>query len=199
MKLAILAAFAIAAQLPASQKAGRDQFPLRVYLLDLSLIPPRMWAPAQGTASRMLADAGVRVTWHHRLPRQGESLPENTMIVKIVNDPDAAEEAASFAAAQVYEGSAITLFYNRVKWAERMPTLGGKVLAHILVHEIAHNLQGVARHSDTGVMKARWTQTDYAEMSRRPLPFEPLDLELIERGLNRRRAGAARAEPARAR
>jgi hypothetical protein len=30
-----------------------------------------------------------------------------------------------------------------------------------LVHEISHVLQGTNRHSETGVMKARWNQEDY--------------------------------------
>ena len=42
------------------------------------------------------------------------------------------------------------------------------VLAHVLVHELARVLQGVARHSETGVMQAHWTLRDYSEMEDKP-------------------------------
>jgi hypothetical protein len=52
-----------------------------------------------------------------------------------------------------------------------------------MVHEITHLLQGVTRHSDTGVMKARWTGTDFGGMRVTPLPFTRQDVELIYSGL----------------
>src|SRR5262249_12324312 len=64
--------------------------------------------------------------------------------------------AAPIAFAKVYEGTEITLFYSRIKWAESQGLMGPMVLAHTLVHEIAHNLQGIGRHSKTGVMKPEW-------------------------------------------
>ena len=47
------------------------------------------------------------------------------------------------------------------------PELTPNVLANVLVHEITHILQGPCWHSDTGVMKARWTHTDYMEIGRK--------------------------------
>jgi len=43
-------------------------------------------------------------------------------------------------------------------------------------------LQGVSRHSEEGVMKARWQQSDYQQM-RTGLPFDPTDVELIRERL----------------
>jgi hypothetical protein len=59
----------------------------------------------------------------------------------------------------------------RVPW--RVPAL----LAHVLAHEIAHQLEGIGRHSAEGVMKALWDERDFLEMSDKPLPFAPEDLE----------------------
>jgi len=53
----------------------------------------------------------------------------------------------------------------------------------VLVHEITHILQGVDRHSAQGVMKAQWDDNDYSAMAWKPLPFSPIDVELINRGL----------------
>jgi hypothetical protein len=56
------------------------------------------------------------------------------------------------------------------------------VLAHVLAHEITHVLQGAARHSESGITKARWTLDDLAEMRVLPLRFTVEDVELIHRG-----------------
>jgi hypothetical protein len=56
----------------------------------------------------------------------------------------------------------------------------------VLAHEITHILQGISRHSASGVMKARWTINDFAGMSIHPLRFEEEDVDLIYEGLARR-------------
>ena len=58
------------------------------------------------------------------------------------------------------------------------------ILGHVLVHEITHVLQGVDRHSEKGMMKARWTPEDYCEMEWKPLEFTPEDIILIRLGLD---------------
>jgi hypothetical protein len=55
-----------------------------------------------------------------------------------------------------------------------------------MVHEITHILQGAARHSQTGIMKAYWTDHDLLQMPFRPLSFETQDIDLLHRGLARR-------------
>ena len=59
------------------------------------------------------------------------------------------------------------------------------ILAHVMVHEITHVLQGVSRHSESGVMKATWTMKEYGEMLPKPLPFTDDDVLLIRLGLER--------------
>jgi hypothetical protein len=78
-----------------------------------------------------------------------------------------------------YQGTYIEVFYDRVRGTvdeETRPHL----LAHVLAHEITHILQGVARHSETGVMKAHWTSDDYRWMCSHHLEFAPEDVELIQ-------------------
>jgi hypothetical protein len=77
------------------------------------------------------------------------------------------------------EGSHITVFLDRVEQM-RAPS---NVLAHVMVHEITHLLQGVNRHSATGIMKEVWTVGDFGGMRLRPLPFTRLDIDLIYAGL----------------
>jgi len=66
------------------------------------------------------------------------------------------------------------------------------LLAYIFADEIAHALQGVGRHSKSGIMKAEWTIDDYRAMLAPRLEFTADDVELIRAGLD---ATAATAQP----
>jgi hypothetical protein len=85
----------------------------------------------------------------------------------------------SIPAAQPYDRAAIQVFYDRIQYAKAP----GRVLAHVLVHEITHVLQGIARHSSTGIMKASWDRDDFDRMRYTTLPFTEEDIALIRRGL----------------
>jgi hypothetical protein len=54
-------------------------------------------------------------------------------------------------------------------------------------------LQGVSRHSETGVMKARFTLRDMLDMIQKPFSFEAIDRRLIEFGLDTERDRRPRA------
>lgn len=121
------------------------------------------------------ADAGS--SWgDFRLAPLGPDGPEAPPFVSRYSDE------ALYALALPYEGSHITVFVDRIQ-GMRTPD---KVLAHVMVHEIAHLLQGFSQHSATRVMKERWTSGDFSGMRWRPLPFTPLDIELIHSGLAQR-------------
>jgi hypothetical protein len=47
-------------------------------------------------------------------------------------------------------------------------------------------LQGVARHSPSGVMRAHWKHEDYLAMQRGDLWFDTFDVKLIHDGLTGR-------------
>jgi Zn-dependent protease with chaperone function len=141
--------------------------------------------PAQALAGRMFAAIGISLEWVNGKP-DAESSPPPIIIEVVMGAPENFKPR-SLAYALPYEGSHITVFVDRIE-NMRAP---GNVLAHVMVHEIAHILQGISRHSATGVMKARWTSGDFADMRFRPLPFTPLDIELIYSGLALRTARAA--------
>ena len=89
------------------------------------------------------------------------------------------------------EGIHITVLYDRLVWSEKMPGFAHVLLAHVLVHEITHLLEGTCRHSTAGIMKANWTLHDYYDMQAKTLPFASEDVGLIHNGMNHRydRAG----------
>jgi hypothetical protein len=75
--------------------------------------------------------------------------------------------------------SHITIFFDRIETMEDPWT----VLGHVMVHEITHIVQGVSRHSHTGLMKPHWNSHDLAQMRYKPLPFTREDLLLLYAGL----------------
>ena len=78
-------------------------------------------------------------------------------------------------------GFHIRVFYDRIEIkGER---LAPRLLAHVLTHEITHVLQGLHRHSREGIMKARWTYSDYVAMQKRQLVLTSLDIELLHTGI----------------
>ena len=53
------------------------------------------------------------------------------------------------------------------------------------MHEITHVLEGVNRHSETGIMKAHWDTMDWRTMRHSFLPFADEDLRLIHAWIKR--------------
>jgi hypothetical protein len=142
---------------------------------------------AEALAGKMFGAIGISLKWRTR-PSSGES-SQPPIFVELVTGMAPARSPRALAFALPYEGSHITVFLDRIE-ATQYP---GPVLAHVLVHEITHLLQGIERHSATGVMKARWTAEDYAAMRTGTLPFTPEDVDLIYRGLAVRRQIVAAA------
>jgi len=87
----------------------------------------------------------------------------------------------TFAHALRYEGVHIEVFYDRMAHTE--DELRPYLLAYVVVHEITHILEGIARHSDSGIMKAHWDSDEYALMRRGQLRFAEEDIKLIHKGL----------------
>jgi hypothetical protein len=140
--------------------------------------------------SKMFASIAVRVDWHDR-----DSCPVGVgaIQVRMSHNPPSIRKFKSLAFAQPYEGT-IVVFPDRVQELNRNG--GPSVLAHVLVHEITHVIEGIDRHSATGIMKDRWDDNDYFEMRRKPLPFAQEDVNLIYDGLQARQGRVATAVPA---
>jgi hypothetical protein len=84
-----------------------------------------------------------------------------------------------------FEGTRIIIFYDRVKRTVEPPVVP-HLLAQVLAHEIAHILEGIDHHSNSGLMKAHWDLRDQDRMYREPLPFTDFDAAMIHRGLEER-------------
>jgi len=141
---------------------------------------------ARVTASKMFAEIGVTIQWWLK----ADSCPAQGILIRLSGSTPHDFRPGALAYAQLFDGAPrIQIFYDRI--AERHDQIPAPLLqAHVLVHEITHILQAIARHSENGVMKAKWDYVDYTEMARKPLPFTEYDVALIHRSLANR-AGAA--------
>ena len=164
-----------------SAHAGQIEETVTVFLSNTAIVPSQIMFVSQSLAARMFVSAGVRIVWRSGWPANLRSSRDRTIVVKLTNNTPANYLPGVPAYALPYQGEQITVFYDRVEqtvFPSAVPTL----LAHLLVHEITHILQGIARHSESGVMKPHWDRNDYMAMEKKPLPFTEKDVDLIHRG-----------------
>jgi hypothetical protein len=184
MKIMALVAIAVAIE------TGARADEVTVYVQGISVVPAPVLSRAQALANDIFSAAGVGIDWRRGEPSRLESQLQRQIVVEMTTQTPRERKPGALAFAAPYEGVHIQVFYDRVQTVTE-PELTPAVLAHVLVHEITHILQGTCRHSDTGVMKARWTHQDYMEMGQNPLSFTDEDVALIHSGL------AARADTTR--
>jgi hypothetical protein len=180
----ILAMMAIAVAIETGARADD----VTVYVQGLSVVPAPMLGRAQALANEIFAGVGVKIDWRTGQPSRSQRSRQTPIAIEMTTGTPRERLPGALACSLLYEGIHVVVFYDRVQEATE-PQLTPNVLAHVLVHEITHILQGTCRHSDTGVMKARWNHTDYMEMGLKPLSFTEEDVQLIRAGL------VARATP----
>jgi hypothetical protein len=147
---------------------------------------------AQNIAKWMFAGVGVSIKWREGKPPRAPAtaaaacLPPYLAPIHITVAPKTPKKALprALAYAEIFPDSPGRIFVlaDRLEtgvWPGWMPT----VLAHVLVHEITHVLEGVNRHAEKGVMKADWNHADYSKMASRPFEFTPADVLLIRHRL----------------
>ena len=140
-------------------------------------------------ASIIFRSAGVSLEWHtNRSFCRGQR--DHAIIVSLSTSTPKTFHPGALACAYPYEGVSIQVFYDRIGFT--FPELLPSLLAHVFVHEIAHILQNIDRHSNSGIMKAHWSFYDYTLMKMGQLGFTGLDIEMIHDGLAARAARTVR-------
>lgn len=143
---------------------------------------------AAAKASSMFLSAGVQLEWHGGVSFCKGNL--DAMLVSLMTSTPKTFHPGALAYALPYEGVHIQVFYDRI--AQSDPDLVPSLMAHVIVHEITHILQGIDRHSAGGIMKAVWASSDYTLMKRGQLRFTALDVEMIHDGFAARTARNAK-------
>ena len=147
--------------------------------IDMSL------ARARTIVSAIYSEIGVRIVWRstRSAPSGCSKTPLHGKIVVAFRASASAarsEDAMAFSTPFSQEGPCVTVLMSRLNpEGERNTGRVGYLLGHALAHEIGHVLQGIPRHSETGLMKAHWTQREIVDMAREPLRFTTYDAELV--------------------
>jgi hypothetical protein len=160
--------------------------------------PADLLRDGEGATSTIFAGIHVQLTWVHltwRDQTRHQSMAVSGCIdepathditLEIVRHAPAGASGAALAMAMPYadDGVRAVIFYDRVEPLLQLHHAPqATVLGYVLAHEIAHILQGTARHSETGVMRARWTENDFQQMRIRMLTFTSEDVLLIRQRL----------------
>jgi len=139
---------------------------------------------ATAMAAKMYAAIGVTLDWQ---TSRRACKSDGVIHIELTDGTPEKLMPGALAYAMPFEGVHIRIFFDRLERNVPEGTLPF-LLAHVMVHEIGHILQGVSRHSLTGVMKARWMPEDYRTMQVSYLPFTDEDVLYIRNGLEARAA-----------
>jgi hypothetical protein len=177
----------------ATELPTRNWYRVNVQVASQVAMPPDLLRAGEEAARAIFAAIHVQLTWtgqtQHGSKAVAGCVSERTthdVAVQIVPHAPGSFSDAALATAMLYgdSGGRVAIFYDRVE-----PLLLGHhtpqatLLGYVLAHEIAHVLQGIARHSETGVMRARWTDNDFKQMGIRALTFTAEDIQLIRQRL----------------
>jgi hypothetical protein len=168
MAVAAMTAFSLGAQT------------IAVYVRNDASVALSELCQAKSNAAAIFASASVRIEWRKGEPTAAVLEEQRPIVIRIVSDMPSAHPGA-LAFAQAYEGIHVTILYERVRAV--VPERPQLILTYVLVHEITHLLQGISRHSETGIMKAHWNWVDHYAMGRGRLFLSAEDIALIHLGL----------------
>jgi len=150
-----------------------------IYMENGAVAPAPVLSRAERMAAGMFAAVGVEVRF-----RTGTApdLASGSEAIEVRLDRYAPEDrepwALAYAAPYRKSGARVHIFYGRVR-SVRGEAMAATVLSHVLAHEITHILEGVSRHSASGILKARWDERDFSAMATHPLRFAPEDIGLL--------------------
>jgi hypothetical protein len=176
IKALVILIAALTATTDAAQK-------LDVFVCNGERIPFETLQRAEALASGVFATADVRIAWHGAA-RSGWKGQSRVIIIQLEMTTPVAYRAGALGYSLAQEGVHASISYDRIRQMNQQ-NLESPLLGYAMVHEITHLLQGIARHSTTGVMKARWDSGDYLEMKRHLLSFTPEDIQRIRNAEHR--------------
>jgi hypothetical protein len=167
--------------------ACAEQCTVTVYLGGAGGVPITVLTPAKEQASAMFLEIGIQVRWRNRSLHESRSDIGCGAYIEAVIETETPENlrrgALAYAMPWAESGTSIHIFFDRVREnCDRRLTAA--LLAHVLTHEITHVIEGIDRHSTSGVMKAHWNSRDFQQMGGRGLPFAEVDVHLIHQALD---------------
>jgi hypothetical protein len=151
----------------------------------------QLLGPGKVLATGIFGKIGVRLNWRAgELPKArsaaGNESAQRAFGIRTVKHAPESATPGALAAARILgsSGTEIAVYEDRVQlFLDNHRNLAGAAVGYVLAHELAHVMQGVGRHSESGILKAQWSNADFEEMIFHNLAFTNFDVELIHRGL----------------
>jgi hypothetical protein len=101
------------------------------------------------------------------------------------------KETLAYALPFARQGVRITVFYHRLEPIfEEHQGYAGSIFGNVLAHEIAHVLERVDSHSETGIMRRRWDRNDFVSMKFNAFRFAAEDAQTIRESVEKDERGA---------
>lgn len=137
--------------------------------------------PGQAVTTEIFNHAGIRLDWRNS---EQPCLVGGGIVVTVPFATPNDEHPGALAYALPYERTHIVLLYDRILESVSRPE-APRLMGCVLAHEIGHMLQGVARHSSVGIMKAHWNHLDFIDIHLRRMDFTKEDIALMRDGMRR--------------
>jgi len=156
----------------------------------------QLLGPGRALASGIFEQIGVHLVWHYgelttaKGTRKGEA--QLVFAIRTLAHPLESATSDALASARIVGtcGTEICIYEDRLAgFIADHPDWVKVAAAYVLAHELAHVMQGVARHSESGILKAHWTKDDFKAMVFHKLSFTDADVDLIHRGVELQLAG----------
>jgi hypothetical protein len=145
-----------------------------------------LWSGKQA-ASQIFESIGVKLLWS--CPEQtGMEAARDTILIRLAPRVPKHFRKGTLAYALPFarEGVRITVFYDRLEpILQDHLAIAGSVFGHVLAHEIAHVLEGVDAHAETGLMRGHWNEEDFVSMKFHAFGFTPEDAQSIRESAER--------------
>jgi len=184
---------AIGASMSAAEKTSTAVTVCDVYLSNHD-DSSELLGPGKAVAGAIFAKIGVRLHWRAgELPATqnavGNADLQKAFGIRTLQHAPESATADALASARIVglSGTEITVYKDRLQRFfdnhRNLAGVAGAGAGYVLAHELAHVMQGVARHSESGILKANWSNNDFEEMIFHKLAFTNFDVELIHQGL----------------
>jgi len=134
----------------------------------------------EAKTSKLFATIGVRLEWTEDRRYCHSDFAAVRLSVRRHAAPASGPDWLGYALP--YDRGQIVVFYDRVVSSRGIVSIED-MLSYVFAHEIGHILEGISRHSASGIMKTSWDNTDRLQMTQGSLTFAPIDIKLICDGL----------------
>jgi hypothetical protein len=169
--------------LPALWAAPHAGDPVVVACLQNETFVTRGVLPSgEQTAAQIFSGIGVQLQW------SCDDRPNNAILIRLAArvPKHFRKGTLAFALPFARKGVRITVFYDRLEPIfEEHQGLAGSILGYVLAHEIAHVLERIDAHAETGLMRGQWNENDFVSMKFNAFHFTPEDAQTIRESVEK--------------